>query len=174
MVRLRSGGGDAMGLFQSGILWDAAHSWWQSQIRALSTELSTVQCKTLSSMVTPQENEGQTTQIHSQFLLMGNDHLNCLKIQQRSLSCCLWHGGFAPCLARGHTHCTLLQDRRVMKNLSGGRTGREFPLAGQDVASSSGFAAHDKWECQALRAESQIRQADPQKMRAESENIFYS
>lgn len=45
MVRLRSGGGNAMGLFQSGILWDAAHSWWQSQIRALSTELSTVQCK---------------------------------------------------------------------------------------------------------------------------------
>lgn len=57
---------------------------WQNQTRAVSTELSTIQCKYLSSMVTSQENEGQTTQIQFQFLLMENDHLNYLKMQYKS------------------------------------------------------------------------------------------
>lgn len=65
------------------------------------------------------------------------------------------------------------QDRRVIKNVTGRRAGRKFSLASQDVATCSAFAAHDKWECQALRAEAQIRQADPHKTMAEAESIFY-
>lgn len=35
-------------------------------------------------MVTSRENEGQTTRIQFQFLLMENDHLNYLKMQYKS------------------------------------------------------------------------------------------
>lgn len=109
---------------------------------------------------------------NSSFLLMENDHLNSLKIQQKSPDLFIaWSCLFCVWATRAPPHFS--QDRRVIKNLNGRRrTGRKFPLACQDVATCSGFAAHDKCECQALRAESQIRQADPQKTVAESENIF--
>lgn len=108
-----------------------------------------------------------------QFLLMENDHLNYLKIQCKSPPLfiawsCLFYGW-----AR-RTPAHFSQDRRVIKNLTGRRRGRKFPLASQDVATCSGFATHDKCECQTLGAESQIRQADPRKTMVESRNIFCS
>lgn len=123
----------------------------------------------------PRKIRVKTLRYSSHLLLMENDHLNYIKIQEKSPHLFIaWSCLF--CAWARRAPAAFSQDRGAIKNMNGirRRTGRKSPLPSQDVATCSGFAAHDKCECQALRAESQIRQADPQKTMAEPENIFYS